>query len=177
MKLLAASSLIAAALFSASSVLAEEKPAAPEPVKTAAPAPHKPQIAPPSLGQFISLVRYADANGDMIIDDQEAEAAIKVLSDCMREQFKLRNQATLKMYDLDQDGRLSAEELLKAKEQLQKNAARARRPVTRPQANGMVPYNGKLSPRLMPPATGVGPLKTGTVAETKPEPAAASPAK
>ena len=152
-------------------------PAVAEPAKpAAAPIPHKLEVMPPQFGQFASLVRYADANGDMIIDDQEAEAAIKVLGDCMREQFKRRNQAILNMYDLDKDGRLSTEELLKMKEKFRASAENARHPVTRPQIGAMAP-NGKLSPTLEK-NNRPGPFKAEAGPAPKPEttPAATAPA-
>ena len=190
--------LFTAAILTAATGWAENQPAAPaaslvppaaapaaaqppviaEPAKpVVATLPRKLEVMPPPFGQFASLVRYADANGDMIIDDQEADAAIKVLGDAMRDQFKRRNQATINRYDLDKDGRLSAEEILKMKEFFRDSMAKARQPVTRPQINTMVPADGKLTinekknPRP-------GPFKTAAGPEPKSEtkPAVAAPA-
>jgi len=52
-----------------------------------------------------------DTNGDGLIDDSEADAAIKRMTEQMRRHFAERNARVLEHFDKDGDGKLSAEEL------------------------------------------------------------------
>lgn len=195
------SSLAAAAIFTGMSAFAADKPAVPPaPVVAASPtptpvpavstapaatvkaetakpptAPKKPQILQPSLSAFGSLVRGADANGDGIVDEQEADAAIKALDETVRMLFQRRNEGILRVYDLDKDGRLSAAEVVKMKEQQRETQLKGRRAVTKQQIQTMLP-NGKGGQIELGPVKSDVPAKTPEVKAPETKAAEVKPA-
>jgi len=70
---------------------------------------------PPQREMARDMLQDADANNDCIIDDAEAEVAVKKLGERMKENFKRRNELFLKQYDENKNGAIDGAEVEKAR--------------------------------------------------------------